>query len=190
MREILRPALVLFVLMTLLFGAAYPAVVTLAAHAFFPGKAHGSLIEKDGKLLGSQLIGQTFHDPKYFWSRPSATSDFEYNASASGGSNLSPANPVLLDNANDRIAALKKADPSNIAPIPVELVTSSGSGLDPDISPAAAFYQVPRIAKARKMPEGKVRELIHRFTENRTFDLLGERRVNVLMLNLALDGKI
>ncbi|MDD5585556.1 MAG: potassium-transporting ATPase subunit KdpC [Alphaproteobacteria bacterium] len=190
MRHVFRPALTLFVLMSLLLGAAYPAVVTLAAQVLFPVQSKGSLIEKDGKVLGSRLIGQAFSDPEFFWGRPSATSPFAYNAAASAGSNLGPANPILADNVEKRIEAFKQADPENKLPVPADLVTSSGSGLDPHISPAAAAYQAARIAGARKIGEDKVRELIARYTEGRTFGLLGEERVNVLLLNLALDGKL
>lgn len=190
MFHVLRPALILFLLVSLLLGAAYPAVVTLSGQVLFRQQANGSLIEKEGKVLGSRLIGQSFSDPEYFWGRPSATGPFAYNAAASAGSNLSPANPILVDNAKKRIEALKKADPHNTLPVPVDLVTSSGSGLDPHISPAAAAYQAARIAGARKIGEDKVRELIARYTEGRTFGLWGEERVNVLLLNLALDGDL
>jgi potassium-transporting ATPase KdpC subunit len=183
----IRPALMILALMTLVTGVAYPLLVTGIAQAIFPSQAHGSLIVKEGKVIGSALIGQPFDDPKYFWSRPSATSPFADNAGASSGSNLSPTNPDLVKAVQGRVDALRTADPGNSAPVPADLVTASGSGLDPHISPAAALYQVPRVAKARKLTPGAVRALVERQTEGRFLGFLGEPRVNVLALNLALD---
>jgi potassium-transporting ATPase KdpC subunit len=184
----LKPALIVLVLLSLVTGVAYPLVVTGIAQAVFPSQANGSLILRDGKPVGSSLIGQPFDDPRYFWGRLSATAPFAYNAGASSGSNLGPINPALHAAAKGRIDALREADPGNQAPIPVDLVTASGSGLDPDISPAAAFYQVPRVARARHLDEERVRELVHTHIRHRQLGLLGEPRVNVLRLNLALDG--
>ena len=184
----LRPALMLLLLLTLVTGVAYPLLITGIAQAVFPSQAQGSLIVKGGKVVGSRLIGQPFDDPKYFWSRPSATSPFADNAGSSAGSNLSPTNPDLVKAVQGRVDALRAADPGNTAPVPVDLVTASGSGLDPHISPAAAFYQAPRVAKARKLPPEKVRELVERHIEGRFLGFLGEPRVNVLALNLALDS--
>lgn len=183
----IRPALALFLLMTLLLGGVYPALVTLVAHTFFPQQANGSLIFKNGKVLGSHLIGQNFSDPKYFWGRPSATRPFAYNAALSSASNLSPANPALIKAVKDRIEQLKTADPDNTLPIPVDLVTASGSGLDPHISPAAAMYQLHRVAKLRQMTDEDLLVLVAEHTEKRFFGFIGEERVNVLTLNLALD---
>jgi len=185
----LRPALILLALLTVLTGVVYPAVVTAIAQLVFPHQANGSLIVKDGTVVGSGLIGQPFDDPKYFWGRPSATSPFPYNAAASSGSNLSPTNPALVKSVQNRVEALRAADPENNAPVPVDLVTASGSGLDPHISPAAALYQVNRVAKARKLEPAAVRELVDLNTEGRQLGFLGEPRVNVLALNLALDRK-
>ena len=184
----LKPALIVLVLLSLVTGVAYPLVVTGIAQAVFPSQANGSLILRDGKPVGSSLIGQPFDDPKYFWGRLSATAPFAYNAGASSGSNLGPINPALHAAAKGRIDALREANPGNQAPIPVDLVTASGSGLDPDISPAAAFYQVPRVARVRHLDEERVRELVHTHIRRRQLGLLGEPRVNVLRLNLALDG--
>jgi potassium-transporting ATPase KdpC subunit len=188
MSTYLKPAAMMLLLLTLVTGAAYPALVTWIAQTVFPEQANGSLI-KDGKgqLVGSELIGQTFSAPKYFWSRPSSTGPYTYNAAASSGSNLGPTNPALTDAVSVRIQALKDADPGNKAPVPVDLVTSSGSGLDPHISVAAAEYQIKRIAKIRKIGEAKVRQLIVDNTQARQWGLFGEPRVNVLKLNLALD---
>ena len=173
---------------TILTGLVYPLVVTGIAQLVFPHQANGSLITANGQTVGSTLIGQSFDDPKYFWGRLSATGPFPYNAAASSGSNLGPTNPALLDEVKGRIAALKAADPANTQPIPVDLVTSSGSGLDPDISVAAALYQLPRVARLRGMSETAVRALVDQYTQGRQFGFLGEPRVNVLELNLALDG--
>src|SRR5499427_7284380 len=185
----IRPAIVLLAVLSVLTGLAYPALVTAIAQVAFPFQANGSLITRDGKVVGSALIGQPFDDPKYFWGRPSATSPFPYNAAASSGSNLSPTNPDLVKAVQARVEALRAADPGNTAPMPVDLVTASGSGLDPHISPAAALYQVSRVAKARKLDPERVRQLVAQHTEGRWLGLLGEPRVNVLALNLALDGK-
>lgn len=183
----LRTAIILIVLLTCVTGLLYPLAVTGVAQLVFPAKANGSLIQKDGKLLGSELIGQQFSDPKYFWSRLSATGPYAYNAGSSSGSNYGPLNPALLDAVKKRVQDLKAADPQNPLPIPVDLVTSSGSGLDPHISVAAARYQVSRVARARGMDEGTVRSLVNQYTERRQLGFLGEPRVNVLELNLALD---
>jgi potassium-transporting ATPase KdpC subunit len=184
-----RAAVVSLVVFTVVTGIAYPVVVTVIAQLVFPHQANGSLIVKDGKAVGSTLIGQPFDDPKYFRSRPSATSPFGYNAGASAGSNLSPTNADLIKTVQGRVDALRAADPGNTAPVPVDLVTASGSGLDPHISPAAALYQVGRVAKSRKVDEAIVRDLVAHYTESRLFGMLGEPRVNVLELNLALDSR-
>ena len=184
-----RAAIVSLVLFTVLTGVAYPALVTVIAQLVFPHQANGSLILQDGKPVGSALIGQPFDDPRYFWGRPSATAPFADNAGASTGSNLSPTNPDLAKAVQGRVEALRAADPGNAAPVPVDLVTASGSGLDPHISPAAALYQVGRVAKARKLDTQAVQQLVDRHTEGRWLGVLGEPRVNVLQLNLALDGK-
>ncbi len=189
MKTILRPALVLFVLLSALTGLIYPLAVTGAARAVFPGQAAGSLVERDGKPVGSRLIGQNFADPKHFWGRPSATAPMAYNASASGGSNLGPLNPALVDAVKARVEALRAADPGNTQPVPVDLVTASASGLDPDISPAAARYQAARVARARGLTDAQVATLVERHTEAPLWGLLGEPRVNVLALNLALDAQ-
>jgi K+-transporting ATPase ATPase C chain len=173
--------------LTLITGVAYPAVVTGVAHVAFADRANGSLVVRDGRVVGSELIGQPFEDPRHFWGRLSATTPAAYNAGASTGSNLGPTNDALTKSAKARIDALRAADPDNSAPIPVDLVTSSGSGLDPDISPAAAEYQVHRVAHARGIPEERVRTLVAKHTEGRTLGILGEPRVNVLLLNLDLD---
>ncbi len=183
----LRIALILFGLLTVLTGLIYPVLVTGMAQLFFPRQANGSLFTQNGQVIGSALIGQEFTDPKYFWGRPSATTDYPYNATASGSSNLGPTNPALQTAVSYRIAALKTADPNNHLPIPVDLVTVSGSGLDPDISIAAAQYQVDRVARARGLPVSRLEALITKNTSGRTLGILGEPRVNVLQLNLALD---
>jgi K+-transporting ATPase ATPase C chain len=188
MISIVRPALVTFAVLTALTGIAYPLVVTGIAQVAFPDQAAGSLILQDGKPVGSALIGQSFTDPKYVWGRPSATGPMPYNASNSGGSNQGPLNPALTDAVKGRIEALRTADPGNTAPVPVDLVTASGSGLDPHISVASALYQAARVAKARKLPLPQVQQLIEKYSEGRLFGFLGEPRVNVLQLNLALDA--
>jgi K+-transporting ATPase ATPase C chain len=188
MRKQFRPAVVLFILLTLITGVVYPLAVTGIAQLVFPNQANGSLIVRNGKTLGSELIGQSFDAPKYFWGRLSATSEYPYNAAASSGSNYGPLNPALFAAIQARVAALRAADPGNTQPIPVDLVTSSGSGLDPDISIAAAMFQVPRVARARGLTESAVLTLVNRYTEGRQLGYLGEPRVNVLQLNLALDA--
>lgn len=188
MKNILRPALVLFTVLTLLTGIAYPLVVTGLAQTLFPAQAHGSLIVKNGKAVGSSLIGQNFTDPAHFWGRTSATGPMPYNASASSGSNQGPMNPALLDAVKARVAALRAVDPSNTAALPVDLVTASASGLDPHISQAAAQYQLSRVATARKLPALEVQALINQATQRPGLGLLGESVVNVLQLNLALDA--
>jgi K+-transporting ATPase ATPase C chain len=185
----LRPALVSLLLLTLLTGVAYPLLITGIARLVWADKADGSLIQKDGATAGSSLIGQPFDDPKYFWGRPSMTTSFPYNAASSNGSNLGPTNPDLAKAVSERVAALQAADPDNTAVIPIDLVTASGSGLDPHISPAAADYQVKRVARVRGMEEAKVRQIVARHTEGRTLGLFGEPRVNVLELNLDLDAQ-
>jgi K+-transporting ATPase ATPase C chain len=184
----LKPAVLLLLVVTVLAGVAYPLIVTGIAQVVFPRQANGSLIESEGKAAGSELIGQPFGAPKYFWSRPSATSPYPYNAASSSGSNQGPLNPALADAVASRIKALREADPGNTAPVPVDLVTASGSGLDPHISPAAAEYQVARVAKARGTTPDRVRALVAESTEGRQLGILGEPRVNVLKLNLALDA--
>lgn len=182
----LRAALCVFLLLAVVTGLAYPALVTLLAQGAFRHQANGSLIERDGKKVGSELIGQFFDDPRYFWSRPSMTSPW-YNSGASTGSNNGPTNKAQLDLVEERINKIKAAHPDQKGPVPIDLVTASASGLDPHISPAAAEYQVSRIARGRGLSADKVRELVARHTADRTFGVLGERRVNVLQLNLALD---
>ena len=188
MSSLLRPALILLLLMTAITGIAYPLLVTGAAQLLFPHQAGGSLVMHGTQAVGSTLIGQPFSDPKYLWSRPSATSPQPYNGTGSTGSNLGPLNPALTDGIKSRIDALHAADPTNKAPIPVDLVTASGSGLDPDISLAAAYYQAPRIARARGLSLDQVRALVASHSRGRLLGFLGEPRVNVLELNLALDG--
>ena len=187
MNNLVRPALSLLLAMTVLVGVIYPAIVTGIAQLLFPHAANGSVLEKDGKPLGSELIGQAFTDPKYFWPRPSATSPFPNNPSSSGASNLGPTNSALTDAVKQRIDALHAADSDNKIPVPVDLVTASGSGVDPHISPAAARYQVARVARLRGMSVAEVDTLVTKATEGRQFGVLGEPRVNVLQLNLALD---
>jgi potassium-transporting ATPase KdpC subunit len=190
MRHQLRPALVSLVTLTLITGLLYPLVITGLAQVLFPRQANGSLILIDGKPVGSSLIGQPFDAPKYFWGRPSATSPFPYNAAASSGSNLGPTNGALMKAVQARIDMLRAVDPGNPLPIPVDLVTASGSGLDPHISPAAAEYQVHRIARVRGLDKTVVRRLVAQHTEGRQLGVLGEPRVNVLRLNLALDAHV
>ncbi|WER46917.1 potassium-transporting ATPase subunit KdpC [Cupriavidus sp. WKF15] len=185
---LLRPALVVFAALSLLTGLLYPGVITAISKAVFPQQAAGSLIVRDGKVVGSALIGQPFSDPKYFWGRLSATAPMPYNAAASAGSNLGPSNPALSDAARARIEALRAAGPDNKAAVPVDLVTASGSGLDPHISIAAADYQAPRVARLRGLPPEKVQELIQANTESPSLAVLGDPGVNVLKLNLALDA--
>ena len=184
----LRPALVVFAALTVLTGLAYPALVTGVARIAFPDQAAGSLIHQDGQAVGSRLIGQNFSDPKHFWGRPSATGPMPNNASASSGSNQGPLNPALADAVKGRIDALRAADPDNTAPVPIDLVTASASGLDPHISPEAAEFQVKRVARVRALPEGQVRQLVALHTEQPLWGFLGEPRVNVLELNLALNA--
>lgn len=185
---LLRPLLTVFVALSVLTGLLYPAIVTGLAKGVFPHEAAGSLIVKDGKTIGSSLIGQPFSEPRYFWGRLSATAPMPYNAAASGGSNLGPSNPALTDAARARIEALRAADPGNTAPVPVDLVTASGSGLDPHISLAAAEYQAARVARARGLTLQQVRELIAANTDRPALAVLGDAGVNVLRLNLALDS--
>lgn len=187
MRTQVKPAIVLLLFLTILTGLVYPLGITAMAQLLFPHQANGSLLLADGRVIGSSLIGQPFNDPKYFWSRPSATPTFPYNGAASSGSNLGPTNPALFEGVKSRISALRAADPGNDTPIPVDLVTASGSGLDPHISPAAAIYQLKRVSRSRGLDERIVYRMIEDSTENRQWGLLGERRVNVLLLNLALD---
>ncbi|WP_175719777.1 potassium-transporting ATPase subunit KdpC [Burkholderia anthina] len=188
MKTLLRPLVVIFVVLTVATGLAYPAVMTVLGQAVFPSQANGSLIERDGKVVGSALIGQSFDVPKYFWGRLSATSPMPYNAAGSGGSNLGPLNPSLADQVKGRIAALRDAGTDLSKPVPVDLVTASASGLDPEITPAAAAYQVERVAKARNLTADAVALLVAANTTGRQFGVLGEPRVNVLKLNLALDA--
>jgi K+-transporting ATPase ATPase C chain len=183
----LKPAILMLVVFTFLCGGIYPVVVTGLAGILFPVQANGSLITREGRPAGSALLGQPFDDPRYFWGRPSATTSFPYNAAASSGSNLGQGNPALHERVQARIAFLRAADPANAQPIPLDLVTASASGLDPHISPAAADYQAERVAKARGLETARVRTLVADHTEGRTFGILGELRVNVLRLNLALD---
>ena len=189
MKNLLRPLIVVFAVLSAVTGLAYPAVMTAVGQTLFRDEANGSLIEQDGKVVGSKLIGQQFDAPQYFWGRLSATSPMPYNAQNSGGSNLGPTNPALLDEVKGRIDALKAAGTDLSKPVPVDLVTSSGSGLDPEMSPAAAAYQVERVAKARGLAPNEVQALVDRYTSTRQFGVLGEPRVNVLQLNLALDER-
>jgi K+-transporting ATPase ATPase C chain len=183
----LRSVVLMFLVLTVITGVAYPLLVTVIAQTVFPYQANGSLIVRDGKLVGSELIGQSFDDPKYFWGRPSATSAFPDDASASSGSNLGPTNPAQFDAVRARLDAIKKAQPESTAPVPIDLVTASASGLDPHISPAAAEYQVARVAKVRGIAVEQVRKVVAQNTEERSFGFLGEARVNVLKLNLSLE---
>jgi K+-transporting ATPase ATPase C chain len=187
MKTLFRPLIVIFVVLAAITGLVYPAVMTVFGQAVFARQANGSLIEKDGKAVGSALIGQQFDAPRYFWGRLSATTPMPYNAMNSGGSNTGPTNPALADEVKGRIAALKAAGTEVSQPVPVDLVTSSGSGLDPEISPAAARYQIARVATARKMAQSEVAALVAKYTLGRQFGVFGEPRVNVLELNLALD---
>jgi potassium-transporting ATPase KdpC subunit len=187
MKNLFRPLIVIFAVLTAVTGLAYPAVMTAIGQAAFHDQANGSMLEQDGKVVGSKLIGQQFDAPQYFWGRLSATSPMPYNATNSGGSNLGPTNPALTDEIKGRLDALKAAGTDMSQPVPVDLVTSSGSGLDPEISPAAAAYQIERVAKARKLGANDVQALVDRYTSGRQFGILGEPRVNVLQLNLALD---
>ena len=188
MRTLLRPAVVSLLLLTLLTGVLYPVAVTGIGAALFPHQAAGSQLRAGDRVVGSALLGQPFRGPQYFWPRPSATGPVPYNGALSSGSNLGPSNPALHQAVADRIAALRAADPDNLAPVPVDLVTASASGLDPHITPAAAEYQAARVARARGLPVDSVRALVARYTEGRQFGILGEPRVHVLRLNLALDG--
>jgi potassium-transporting ATPase KdpC subunit len=190
MSRLIRNAVSMLLVMTLITGIVYPLIATGVAQVLFPHQANGSLIvNKDGKPIGSELIGQYFDDPKYFWSRPSATTPQPDNSTASNGSNQGPTSTALRDTVQQRIDALHKADPGNTAPVPADLVTASGSGLDPEITPAAAQYQIARVARARHLNVGQVQALVAQFTQGRQLGLLGEPRVNVLQLNLALDGQ-
>ncbi len=185
----IKPAIIMLLVWTVITGMLYPLIVTGLSQLFFPKQANGSLmVDANANIIGSALIGQAFNDPSYFWGRPSATSPYPYNAAASSGSNLGPTNPVLAETVQTRIQRLKAADPENQQPIPVDLITASASGLDPHISPAAANYQISRVAKARNMSRVKLRALVETHTEPRQWLILGEPRVNVLSLNLALDG--
>ena len=188
MKTLIRPAVMLFILLSVITGLIYPLVVTGIGQAVFPAQVAGSLIERDGKPVGSRLIGQNFTDPKYFWGRPSATSPYPNIAAASSGSNLGPLNPALKEAVESRVRALRAADPGNTQPVPVDLVATSASGLDPHISPAAAEYQVARVARVRGLAPEIVRNLVTQQTEDRQWGVFGEPRVNVLELNLALDG--
>lgn len=187
MSRLIRNAVSMLVVMTLITGIAYPLIATGVAQVLFPHQANGSLIDKNGKPVGSELIGQYFDDPRYFWGRPSATTPQPNNGTASNGSNLGPTNTALRDAVQQRIDALRKADPGSNAAVPEDLVTASGSGLDPDISPAAAQYQIARVARVRKLGADQVQALVAKYTQGRQLGLLGEPRVNVLQLNLALD---
>jgi K+-transporting ATPase ATPase C chain len=188
MKTLIRPALSLFAALTVITGIVYPLLVMGVGTALFPAQAHGSLVMRGDTPVGSSLIGQNFADPRHFWGRPSATAPQPNNGTASGGSNLGPENPALLDAVKARLDALHQADPDNHAPVPVDLVTASGSGLDPDITPAAANYQMARVARLRGIPESRVAALIAQETTGRPLGVLGEARVNVLRLNLALDA--
>jgi len=184
-----KTGFLLFIVFTLITGIIYPMLVTVIAQLFFNWQANGSLINYNGKITGSAIIGQNFTDPKYFWGRPSATPSFAYDASHSTGSNLGPSNPLLLQSIKERVDRLHNADPENHMPVPVDLVTASASGLDPDISPLAAIYQAHRVAKARGLHDDDVLLLIQKHIKNRVFNVLGEPRINVIELNMDLDGK-
>ena len=186
MKTFIRPAFSLFVILTAITGIAYPVAMTGFSKAVFPYEAEGSLIQQDGKTIGSSLIGQNFSDPAHFWGRPSASAPMPYNAQASGGSNLGPLNPAIAETATQRLAQLRAADPDNLQPVPIELLSVSGSGLDPHISPLAAQYQAPRVARLNHLGKGEVSQLIEQLTESRWMGILGEPRVNVVQLNLAL----
>jgi K+-transporting ATPase ATPase C chain len=188
MKEQIRSAILMFVILSLLTGIFYPAFITGAAYIFFPRQATGSMLYQNNKLLGSVLIGQEITDPKYFWGRISGTSPFAYNSSSSSGSNLGPSNPALIEKVKIRIRALKEFDPDNTNPIPIDLVTSSASGLDPHISIAGAYYQIPRVARIRGLTEDMVKAIVNRHTNGCIFGLIGEPVVNVLELNLELDS--
>jgi len=188
MNTLLRPVLVVFALLTVVTGVLYPLAITGIARVAFPAQATGSIVETDGRAIGSELIGQPFSEPKYFWGRPSATGPQPYNGASSSGSNLAPTNPALRDAVRSRIDALQAGDPGNGRPIPVDLVTASGSGLDPHLSPAAIDYQVARVARVRGLDESEVRAIVAAHVEKRTFAVLGEPRVNVLAVNRALDS--
>jgi K+-transporting ATPase ATPase C chain len=185
----LRPALIVFVALTLVTGVVYPLVTTLIGRVAFPAQVEGSVIEQEGSAVGSRLLGQPFSSPQYFWSRPSATGPMPYNGAVSSGSNQGPLSPVLAEAVTARIAALRAADPGNLGAVPVDLVTASGSGLDPHLSVAAAEYQIARVARVRNLPVTEVATLVREHTQGRTFGVLGEPRVNVLTLNLALDAR-
>ena len=189
MKTLLRPAVTLFAVLTVLTGVVYPLAVTGVGHALFPHQANGSIVMVNDKPVGSALIGQQFSSPGYFWGRPSATGPYPYNAAVSSGSNLGPLNPALTDAVKARVEALRAADPGNDLPVPVDLVTASASGLDPDISLAAAYYQATRVAMSRRFPVGQVTALIEQQAAHPWLGILGEPRVNVLRLNLALGGK-
>ncbi len=186
MKNLLRPAVSLFVLLSAITGLAYPLAMTGLAQGLFPHQANGSLVRREGKVIGSELIGQNFADPKNFWGRPSATAPMPYNAASSSGANQGPTNPALVEAVQARLSVLKAADPTNLLPVPVDLVTASASGLDPHISPAAAYYQVSRVARLRKLPEVDVRGLVDHQVEYPWLGMFGEPRVNVLKLNLLL----
>lgn len=188
MNALIRPAITFFVLLSLITGVAYPLLVTAVSQALLADQANGSIVVRQGKAVGSSLIGQPFVEARYFWSRPSATGPTPYNAAASGGSNLGPLNPALLEAVKARVEALRAADPANTSPVPADLVTASASGLDPDISLAAAYYQSSRVAQVRGVPKADVDALIERYARRTLFGIFGEPRVNVLQLNLALDS--
>lgn len=188
MREQIRSAILMFVILSLLTGIFYPAFITGAVYIFFPHQATGSMLYQNNKLLGSALIGQEFTDPKYFWGRISETSPVAYNSSSSSGSNLGPSNPALIERVKARIRTLKEFDPNNTNPVPIDLVTSSASGLDPHISIAGAYYQIPRVARMRGLTEDTVKAIVNKHTNSRIFGLIGEPIVNVLELNLELDS--